>query len=91
VGFFVLFCFFEIIFELGSYFMLEQAWTTSLFLPYYVAGDDRHVPPGLAIGWDGVLWTFLSRLASDQDPPVLWLLSSQDYRCEPSCWPLFIF
>jgi hypothetical protein len=42
-------------------------------------------------GWDGVLLTFLPRLASNLDHPKLYLLSSWDYKHEPWLLATYFF
>jgi hypothetical protein len=48
---------------------------------------DRHMPP-CPIGWDGVTWTFLPKLALNCDLPNLILPSSETYRCPAKIWVL---
>jgi hypothetical protein len=70
------FCF---IFRRGSRFMLEPAWTTTLFM-LLCSWDDRHtlLHPAFT-GWDGGLINFLPGLALTCSPPDFLLLRSASW------------
>jgi hypothetical protein len=46
-------------------------------LASHVTGDDRHMPPCPATGWDGISWTFPQ---ADLEPKILLISASQAAR-----------
>jgi hypothetical protein len=79
----VLCLFVLVIFEIGSCFLPELAWTVNfLHLCFPCSWDDRHAPLCPAIGWDGAS-NFLPGLTLDLNPPHLHLQGSWDYKSRP--------
>jgi hypothetical protein len=56
----------------------------------HIAWDDKHVPPCLVIGWDGISH-FLHWSTSNCSLPNLYLPSIEDYQCEPLVLGLTFF
>jgi hypothetical protein len=76
-----------VIFQIRSHFFPRLAWT-DWDPPIYiscVAGMTRIEHHTQLLCWDGGLANFLPVLASNHNPPNLYLLNSWDYRHEPPC------
>jgi hypothetical protein len=49
----------SVIYKIGSHFFPELAWIIILLISVsWVAWDDKHIAPHLAVGWNGVSTTF---------------------------------
>jgi hypothetical protein len=55
----------------------------SSYLHFLNSRDDGHMPPHLALGWDGSPMNFLPGVPLNLDPSDVHLLSRWDYRDEP--------